>query len=116
MLRGETATVHAPTVAYDPATKDELVTYTPTVVGNVLFGRPTTEQLDEAMRLFGVHAQYTLAIPKSFTASLRGCYVTRERDGENPPKYWVAGDPPPLPPEVCPTPWNREAIAGWTDG
>lgn len=30
--------------------------------------------------------------------------------------YAIAGDPAPLPPEICPTPWNREAHVGWVDG
>ena len=161
MLRGETVTIYTPTVTYDEA-MDEVAEYTPTVVGNVLFGRPTTEQTDEAMRLYGVRAQYTLGIPKTYTASLRGCYVVRgaaeepdatddasaanetsgtaetdetaetveaestgtaettdtedDADEGTEQRFWIAGDPQPLPPEICPTPWNREAIAGWVDG
>ncbi len=109
--------MYAPTVTYD-ANKDEVIAYTPATVDNALFDSPTTEESDDAMRAFGVRAQYRVHIPKSFTASLRGCYITRARDGENPPKYWVAGDPQPLPPENCPPhiPWNRQAIAGWVDG
>ena len=155
MLKGETVTIYTPTFSYDEA-KDEVAEYTPTVVGNVLFGRPTTEQYDEAMRLYGVRAQYTLGIPKAYTASLRGCYVVRgvaeepgatdeadvdggtaetveaaadeaadaaaatdaadDEDEETEQRFWIAGDPQPLPPNLCPTPWNREAIAGWVDG
>lgn len=112
MLRGEAVTVRTPTVAYDGA-KDEVVSWSEEALDNVLFGQPTTEQVDEAMRLYGVRAQYTLGIPKAFTGSLRGCEVYRPRDGRT---YVIAGDPMPLPPESCPTPWNREAIAGWVDG
>lgn len=117
MLKGETVQIYTPTIEYDE-NKDEVISWSGAEVENVLFGRPTTEQVDEAMRLYGVHAQYTLGIPKSYTDSLRGCKVTRNRDGgmDNPPEYIIAGDPQPLPPEICPTPWNREAIAGWTDG
>lgn len=116
MFSGETVTLYTPTVTYDE-NKDEVFTYTPQTVENVLFGKPSTEQVDEAMRLYSVEAQYVLGIPKTFTESLRGCYVTRARDGSStPPKYWIAGDPQPLPPEICPTPWNREALAGWVDG
>lgn len=151
MLRGETVTIYTPTFSYDDA-MDEVAEYTPTVVGNVLFGRPTTEQTDEAMRLYGVRAQYTLGIPKTYAASLRGCYVVRgaaeetnaasenaetdetvetvaeaantaaatvtggDADDGTGQRFWIAGDPQPLPPEICPTPWNREAIAGWVDG
>ena len=116
MLRGESVKVYAPTVTYDANTRDEAVTWTATEVDNVLWGQPTTEQVDEAMRLHGIHAQYTLGVPKSFTGSMRGCYVTRDRDGTDPPKYWVVGDPMPLPPEICPTDWNREAVVGRSDG
>ena len=112
MLKGETVTIYTPTIAYNAA-KDEIAEYTPTTVDNVLFGMPSTEQIDEAMRLYGVRAQHTLGIPKTYAASLRGCYAIRSRDGA---KFWIAGDPQPLPPEICPTPWNREAIAGWVDG
>lgn len=109
---GEPVTILAPTVTYDE-NKDEIETFAETSVGNVLFGKPSTEQLEDAMRLFGVHAEYVLGIPKTFTASLRGCKVYRPRDGKT---YTIAGDPQPLPPELCPTPWNREAVAGWVDG
>ena len=112
MIRGETVTIYTPAVTYDE-NKDEVAEYTPATVENVLFGMPTTEQIDEAMRLYSVRAQYTLGIPKAYTASLRGCKVFRPRDGET---YVIAGDPHPLPNEICPTSWNREAIAGWVDG
>lgn len=112
LFKGETVTILTPTIAYDE-NKDETVTWAETELDNVLFGRPTTEQVDEAMRLYGVHAQYTLGIPKDYSGSLRGCKVYRPRD-EN--TYYIAGDPQPLPIEICPTPWNREAIAGWVDG
>ena len=112
LFKGETVTILTPIIAYDE-NKDEVVTWTEIELDNVLFGRPTTEQADEAMRLYGVHAQYVLGIPKAFTDSLRGCKVYRPRDQR---AYTIAGDPMPLPPEICPTPWNREAIAGWVDG
>lgn len=117
LLHGETVTVLRPAIAYDER-MDPVATWTPEVIDNVLFGRPTTEQVDEVMRAYGVHAQYVLGIPKVYAASLRGCKVTRARDAEldDSPEYVVAGDPQPLPPEMCPTPWNREAVVGWTDG
>ncbi|MBQ9620550.1 MAG: hypothetical protein IJR41_01250 [Atopobiaceae bacterium] len=116
MFRGEAADFWLPSMTYDADTKDEIIEYSPKRVENVLFGRPTTEQADASMRMYGVEAQYVLGIPKGFTASLRGCYVTRVRDGSDPVKFWIAGDPQPLPPELCPTPWNREAVAGWSHG
>lgn len=116
-LRGETVTVLRPSIAYDER-MDPVTTWEPETVDNVLFGRPTTEDVDGAMRAYGVHVQYALGIPKGYTESLRGCKVIRERDSgmEHPPEYVVAGDPAPLPPELCPTPWNREALVGWVDG
>ena len=112
LFKGEPVTIKTPIITYDE-NKDEVATWTEIELDNVLFGRPTTEQVDEAMRLYGVHAQYTLGIPKTFTDSLRGCKVYRPRDGRT---YTIAGDPMPIPPEICQTPWNREAIAGWVDG
>lgn len=120
-LRGEGVTIWRPTTAYDSA-YDPVETWTPEHLDNVLFGRPTTEQADATMRAYGVEVAYVLGIPKGYTESLRGCRVTRDRDqtGDEPtmdgPTFVVAGDPAPLPPEVCPTPWNREAHVGWVDG
>lgn len=116
-LAGERVTVWRPSTTYDER-MDPVTTWEPETVENVLFGRPSTEDVDEAMRQFGVRVQYALGIPKGYTASLRGCKVTRERDSgmDHPPEYVVAGDPAPLPPELCPTPWNREALVGWVDG
>ena len=126
-LAGEGVTVWRPSVTYDER-MDPVTTWVPEHVDNVLFGRPSTEDVDGAMRAYGVHVQYTLGIPKSYTASLRGCRVTRDRDATTAatttttgpemwePTYVVAGDPAPLPPELCPTDWNREALVGWADG
>lgn len=111
-LKGEPVVIRVPAIGYDE-NKDEVATWTDLEVDNVLFGRPTTEQVDEAMRLYGVRAQYSLGVPKTCAIPLRGCRVFRPRDGKT---YAIAGDPQPLPPEICPTPWNREAIAGWVDG
>lgn len=112
LFKGEQVTISTPAIAYDE-NKDEIATWTETELDNVLFGKPSTEQADEAMRLFGVEVSYVLGIPKEFTDSLRGCKVYRQRDGKT---YTIAGDPMPLPPEICPTPWNREAMAVVVDG
>ena len=155
-LHGETVTVMRPTITYDDA-YDPVETWADETVDNVLFGRPTTEDVDATMRAFGVHVAYVLGIPKLYTASLRACKVVRDwlmrvvghdlrvgfahfsLDGRNAvisdpytitgkditfhyevpdgvESYTVAGDPRPLPPDICPTPWNREAHVGWVDG
>ena len=112
MFSGEPATIKRPTYAYDEL-HDRIETWTDEPLENVLFGRPTTEQMDEAMRLYSVEISYTLGIPKTYQDSLRGCMVYRPRDGKT---YRVLGDPQPIPIENCPTPWNREASAVIVDG
>lgn len=112
MFRGELVTIKTPTITYDEY-KDEIETFEDTELDNVLFGKPTTEQVGETMRLYGVEISYVLGIPKAYTASLRGCRVYRPRDGHT---YRIMGDPQPLPLELCPTPWNREVMAVIVDG
>ena len=112
MLKGETVTIYTPTITYDE-NKDEVTTWAETELDNVLFGRPSTEQVDEIMRLYSVEISYALGIPKTFTGSLRGCKVRRLRDGQ---VFSIMGNPQPLPTELCPTPWNREALAVIVDG
>lgn len=114
MFKGETVELLVPRVTYD-ANKDEVTTWEPYTVHGVLFDSPDTDDVDDAMRLHGVHAQFATHWPKSFEGSLRGCRIHRLRDGRT---YTIAGDPQPYPPENCPRhiPWNRKAIAGWVDG
>lgn len=126
MIRGESVTVWRPSVTYDER-MDPVTAWTPEQVSNVLFDQPTTEDVDEAMRAYGVRAQYRMHVPKTYAKSLRGCRVTRNREMPTTtttttgpemwePTYVVAGDPQPLMPELCPTDWNRSAIVGWVDG
>ena len=112
MFSGESVTIKRPTYAYDE-NHDRIETWTDETLSNVLFGRPTTEQMDEAMRLYSVEISYTLGIPNTYLPSLRGCKVYRSRDGK---MYRILGDPQPRPIENCPTPWNREASAVIVDG
>ena len=104
MIRGERVTVLAPSISYD-AGMNEAAVWTATDVGNVLFGRPSTERIIETARYYDAEAAYTLGFPKGFSGVLRGCKIVRARDGS----VWDAlGDPRPLPPELCPTDWNME--------
>ena len=112
MLSGETVMLLRQTTSYDE-NKDEVISYQEETIDNVLFGRPSTEQVDEIMRLYSVEISYALGIPKTFTGSLRGCKVRRLRDGQ---VFSIMGNPQPLPTELCPTPWNREALAVIVDG
>jgi hypothetical protein len=115
MFRAETVTILRPSVTYEER-KDAVTTWTPETLDGVLFDSPSTEDVDEAMRAYGVHVQYRMHVPKSYTASLRGCKVVRDRDSgmEHPLEYVVAGDPMPL--AQSPQPWDRSAMLGWFDG
>ena len=112
MFSGESVTVKRPIYDYDE-NHDRVELWTDEPLDNVLFGRPTTEQMDDAMRLYSVEVSYVLGIPNTYETSLRGCMVYRPRDGRT---YRILGDPLPLPVELCPTPWNREASAVIVDG
>ena len=98
----ETVTVKTPTISYD-ASKNESVSWSEQTVSGVLFGRPSTEDLNETARYNGVEIAYTVAFPKEFTGNLRGCKVVRS-DGES---FDVLGDPRAVDASLCPTPWNR---------
>lgn len=113
MFRGESVIIRRPVFTSYDANRDPVYTWQEEPLDNVLFGRPSSDQIEEAMRLYSVRCQYTLGIPKSYEASLRGCKVYRLRSGI---EYAIAGDPQPLPNELCPTSWNREALAGYVDG
>ncbi len=112
MLNGEGVTITRKTKDYDEF-GDAVEAVETEHVDNVLFGSPSTSDLAESDRPDGFTAQYVLCFPKSFTGSLRGCTVIRDSDGST---YKVAGDPMPLPPDKCPTRWNREATVGVCDG
>lgn len=115
MFPTEAVTVLRPTVTYDER-EDPVTTWAPETVEGMLFDTPTTEDVDEAMRAFGVRVSHRMHVPAAYTASLRGCRVVRARDADmaDPPTYEVVGDPQPLP--WSPQPWNRAAMLGRTDG
>lgn len=75
----EGVTVWRPTIAYDER-MDPVTTWVPEHVDGMLFDSPSTEDVDGAMRAYGVQVQYRMHVPSTYTASLRGCRVTRERD------------------------------------
>jgi hypothetical protein len=117
MIRGEDVVVHRPQTSLD-SRKDPAEVWEHEPVANVLFGFPTTDDLDQAMRAYGTRVKYKIGIPKAYAASLKGCTITRMRDAglEHPPEYRVIGDPAPIPPEICPTAWNRECYVEEIDG
>lgn len=115
MFPAETVTVLRPTITYDER-MDPITTWEPETLSGALFDSPSTEDVDEAMRAFGVRVTYRMHVPNGYAASLRGCRIVRERDAgaENPPTYEVVGDPQPLP--WSPQPWDRAALLGRVDG
>jgi len=115
MFPTETVTVLRPATTYDER-EDPVTTWVPETVGGMLFDTPTTEDVDESMRAFGVRVSYRMHVPSAYAASLRGCRVVRARDADmdEPPTYEVVGDPQPLP--WSPQPWDRAALLGRTDG
>lgn len=117
MIKGETVVVNRPIRTYDDR-KDIAEEWEHEPVDNVLFGYPSTSDAEQVMRMYGTTAGYKLGIPKAYTKPLKGCTVVRMRDAgqEHPPIYRVLGDPQPLPPEICPTPWNRECFVEVADG
>lgn len=61
---------------------------TPVTVENVLVGEPTSDEVTDALNLYGKHVAYTLAIPKGDTNTWTGRTV--EFFGE---KFKVIGHP-----------------------
>ena len=110
LLSGEAVTVirkvdGPPDPFGEPSTTEERE-----AVGNVLVQPGPTADLD-ASRPDGVSVAYTLQIPKSFTASLRGC--AGEVRGE---RFDVVGDPRAWPDDLTPGEWNRTCEVGRVDG
>lgn len=79
-------------------------------VGDVLVAPGRTSSSSAADRPDGTETSYTLAFPKTYAKSLRGCRV--EIDGGT---FAIVGDPLPYR-EGCPTRWNRTAEAVRADG
>lgn len=104
MITGTTVTVLRPTAQR------------PDRFGNVTYGTPTSETVDnvliapgatsdlEAGRPEGVQVAYTLHFPKTYSASLEGCSVVLPAPWSG--TYRVIGDPSPYMDENTPTPWH----------
>lgn len=100
---GEQVTVWTPATTYD-ASMDAVVTWTSTVVQDVLIDPSTGSDVEDNIRLDGTRARLRLHFPKTFNDSLRGCKVTvRGTD------YNVIGDPKPYTDENTPTRWHLPA-------
>lgn len=121
-IAGESITIKRPHISYD-AHMDEVIEYGESAesaesgeysdgyehLDNVLFGTPSADDIANAERLHGMRAAYTLAIPQSYTESLRDCIIVRDYDDT---EWKVIIDKPPLPIQLTPTAWNREVVVG----
>ena len=98
-MRGEEVTVLRPSQRLDGT--GELVTeWEGEAVGDVLVAPGPASGVASSDRPAGTRASYTLAFPKTFCGSLRGCRV--EVRGET---FAVVGDPRPNQEWNCPTRW-----------
>lgn len=76
---------------------------TPVTVENVLVGEPTSDEVTDALNLYGKHVAYTLAIPKGDTNTWTGRTV--EFFGE---KFRVIGHPTQGLDHLIPLAWNKK--------
>ena len=76
---------------------------TPVTVENVLVGEPTSDEVTDALNLYGKHVAYTLAIPKGDTNAWTGRTV--EFFGE---KFKVIGHPTQGIDHLIPIAWNKK--------
>lgn len=111
MISGTDVTVTRRTVAGRDEMGEPEWTHESETVRNVLVGAPTTDDMDETNRMYGVTCDLVLHFPKTYTASLKGCTV-----GVYGGEYRVLGDPQPYMEANTPTPWNRPAKVVRADG
>lgn len=110
LLTGTTVTVLTPTVSHDEH-MEEVHSWKPTTVDNVLVAPGGTSDVTDTDRPSGTRVDVTLCFPKTFSARLRGCRV--QVDGRT---YEVVGDPVPNMAGNCPTQWWYTAEAVAVDG
>lgn len=110
LLTGTTVTVLTPATSYDEH-MEEVRTWEPTTVDNVLVAPGSTADVTDTDRPSGTRVDVTFGFPKTFSARLRGCRV---QVGER--TYDVIGDPVPNMAENCPTQWWYTAEGAVVDG
>lgn len=107
---GETVVVFTPTYTYD-ANMDEVTSYAPTTVADVLVDPSKGADVLSNTRLDGTRASMTLHFPKTFSGPLRGCkVVVRGKE------YRVVGDPAPYTGANTPTRWHMPVEVEAVDG
>ena len=81
----------------------EIVKETSETVDNVLIGEPSTDDVSNAMNLYGKKIAYTLAIPKNDSHNWEDCIV--EFFGK---KFKTIGTPTQGIEELIPLQWNKK--------
>lgn len=110
LLTGEKVTVKTPVYTEDE--HNELsVTWVSADVENVVVAPGSSSDVEDSTRPYGTRAVFSLAFPKTFGASLRGCRVSvRGTD------YSVIGDPHPNTMDNSPTSWHYTCEVEDVDG
>lgn len=109
-LAGQTITVRRPAHEGFDDMGEQIVRFVDEEVADVLVAAGATLDSRESNRPHGTSVEFTLAFPKTYSKSLRGCRVVIE--GE---EFEVIGDPR-AHPAHCPTRWNRKAEVTRLDG
>lgn len=76
MIKGITITLHSASSTATDAFNRPIITSTDVSVPNVLVGEPSTDDITNALSLYGKKAVYKLAIPKGDANNWEGCKVT----------------------------------------
>ena len=108
-LRGIAVTVLKPTQSStDPFGAPVAGTPVPMTVGNVLVDSPSTEDVEQTTRQFGVACDLKLHFPKTCHDCRRGCSVALPAPWSG--TFEVIGDPMPYDPELTPGEHDREVL------
>ena len=112
MISGTTVTVTRKAMTGRDEMGEPVFTDATETVRNVLWHRATADDMDQSTRLFGVVCNMVFDFPKTYNESLEGCTISL--DGKD---YRVVGDYAEwYMPENTPGPWNKKAMAVWSDG
>lgn len=109
-IAGRTVTVRRPAHDGFDDMGEQATGFVDEEVADVLVAAGATSDSRESNRPNGTSVDYTLAFPKAYSKSLRGCRVVV--GGE---EFAVVGDPRPHPAN-CPTRWNRTVEVTRVDG
>lgn len=110
LLHGETVTLRTPTITYDEH-RERVETWAEEQVADVVVAPGSTSDVADSDRPDGTRTGFSLAFPRTFSASLRGCHVVVRGI-----ECAVVGDPQPNDPANCPTGWLTTCDVEACDG